>query len=81
MKNYSTIAGKNTYFGAPGANARYVEYELEQEKRLKKKYERKVNKIPPEEKITVTDKDIDEWIESCYTISKEIESEWEEEDQ
>lgn len=79
MKSYSTISGKPTYFGKPGANVRYVEYEMQQEERLRQKYERKI-KTPKEKKIPVTDKDIEEWAELCYTMCREVENEREWED-
>lgn len=80
MNIYDTLSGKKTTFGRPGTNIRFVEYQIEQEKRMKEKYANRKKKIPPEEKIKVTDKDIDEWIDWCYNISKQVEddSEWEE---
>lgn len=79
MKTYDTLSGKKTCFGKPGANVRFVEYQIEQEKRMQEKYKNRKKKILQEEKIKVTDKELDEWIESCYTIIRETEneSEWE----
>ncbi len=81
MTGYDTIGGKKTYWGKPGANARYVEYLIEQDERIKQKYERKKQKeTKTSEKVKVSDKEVDEWIEWCYNIIKPVEneSEWEE---
>jgi hypothetical protein len=46
---------------------------------MQEKYKNKKKKVPAEEKIKVTDAELDEWIESCYNIIRETEneSEWE----